>query len=261
VGNIRLYLRYISLHLRSQLQYRTSFYLLFLGQLGVTVTTFAGIYFLFQRFSGVGGFTYQQVLTCFGITYMAFTLAECFFRGFDAFAGVLGDGSFDRALVRPRGLVLQVLGARLELSRLPRTLFALCVLLYALWGSGIQWTAMRVVTLLLMLAGGITVFASLFLVYASLCFFTTQGLEVMSIVTDGGRELCKYPLSVYGKGILRIFTYCIPMALFQYYPFLYLMGESSHLFHALCPLLCGLFLLPCYGLWRLGVRHFKSTGS
>jgi len=114
VGNIRLYLRYISLHLRSQLQYRTSFYLLFLGQLGVTVTTFAGIYFLFQRFSGVGGFTYQQVLTCFGITYMAFSLSECFFRGFDAFAGVLGDGSFDRALVRPRGLVLQVLGARLE---------------------------------------------------------------------------------------------------------------------------------------------------
>lgn len=29
----------------------------------------------------------------------------------------------------------------------------------------------------------------LFIVYAALCFFTTEGLEVMNIFTDGGREI------------------------------------------------------------------------
>jgi len=27
------------------------------------------------------------------------------------------------------------------------------------------------------------------------------------------------------------------------------------------PLLGGVFLLPCFGLWKLGVRHYKSVGS
>ena len=36
---------------------------------------------------------------------MAFALAECFARGFDTFASMLGNGTFDRILVRPRGTV------------------------------------------------------------------------------------------------------------------------------------------------------------
>ena len=31
--------------------------------------------------------------------------------------------------------------------------------------------------------------------------------------------------------------------------------------HALCPLLALPFLLPCYGVWRLGLRRYRSTGS
>lgn len=56
---------------------------------------------MFQRFSQVEGFTYQEVLLCFGVTLMEFSLAESFARGFDTFSDLVNKGEFDRILVRP----------------------------------------------------------------------------------------------------------------------------------------------------------------
>jgi len=112
-----------------------------------------------------------------------------------------------------------------------------------------------------MLAGGVTVFFGLFVIYASLCFFTLEGLEFMNVFTDGGREFGRYPYSIYGESVLRFLTFGIPLALFQYYPLLYLTGRSANLLYMFTPVIGCLFLILCLLIWRLGVRHFKSTGS
>ena len=108
---------------------------------------------------------------------------------------------------------------------------------------------------------GALVFGGLFVVYAALTFFTVEGLEVMNVFTDGGREFGSYPFSVYGGRVLKFLTCVVPLALFQYYPLLYLTGRSSSVFCFFAPLLSLLFLVPCGLLWRLGVRRYKSTGS
>ena len=73
---MRLYLKYFSIHLRSAMQYKTSFFLTVLGQFLVSFSMFLGIYFMFSRFHTVEGFSYQEVLLCFAIVLMAFSLAE-----------------------------------------------------------------------------------------------------------------------------------------------------------------------------------------
>lgn len=258
---MKLYLRYLSIHVRSQMQYKSSFLMLCLGQFLVSFSAFLGMYFLFSRFHQVAGFTLPEVMLCFSTVLMAFSLAECFARGFDTFASVLGDGTFDRILLRPRSAILQVLGQKIEISRIGRFAQALIMLAYALPMSGVTWTAGRVATLLYMIAGGMVMFASLFMVYAALCFFTTEGLEVMNILTDGGREFGSYPVVIYGRAMLGFFTCVVPLAMFQYYPLLFLLGRTQSVLYALAPTACFAFALPCYGLFRLGMRHYKSTGS
>ena len=98
------------------------------------------------------------------------------------------------------------------------------------------------------------------MVCAALCFVTLEGLEVINIFTDGVREYSKYPFHIYGKVVLTILTCVVPMALVQYWPMRYLMGTGPGWYGALPPISL-LFLLPCYGLWRLGLRHYTSTGS
>src|SRR5699024_9928278 len=128
----------------------------------------------------------------------------------------------------PRSEVFQVLTSHIEFSRLGRLLQALAVLAYAIPTSEIVWSAERVAAVFLMLAGGVAVFSALFMLYAGLSFFTIEGLEFMNIFTDGSREFGMYPLSVYGEGVLKFYTYCIPIALFQYYPFLCLVRSEEH---------------------------------
>ncbi|MBQ9119756.1 MAG: ABC-2 family transporter protein, partial [Lachnospiraceae bacterium] len=56
-------------------------------------------------------------------------------------------------------------------------------------------------------------------------------------------------------------TFLVPYALVQYYPFLYLTGRRSEAYFVFLPLIACLFLIPAVLLWKVGVRHFKSTGS
>lgn len=243
------------------MQYKVSFFLTVIGQFLVSFNVFLGIWFLFNRFHEVKGYSYKECLICFSVVLMSFSLAECFFRGFDAFASIIGKGEFDRILVRPRGLIFQVIGQRIEFTRIGRLIQAFVMLGYSIRGNEVEWNGFRVATLIFMILGGMVVFGSIFLCYASICFFTLEGLECLNILTDGAREYGKYPIEIYGKNVLRICTYFVPFAFFQYYPFLYLIGRVEDWRYMLFPFVSCLFLLPCLVFWRIGVRHYKSSGS
>lgn len=258
---ICLYRHYVSIVVRGMMQYKASFLLNSLGQFLVSFSGFLGIYFMFRRFHQVRGYSYSEVLLCYAIVLMEFSLAEMWARGFDTFSGLVRSGEFDRVLVRPQGEILQVLGSRFELTRLGRMSQAVVMLVYAFCTAEIHWTVGRVCTFLFMLVGGTAVFSGLFLIYAALCFFTLEGLEFMNVLTDGAREYGKYPLDVYGKRVLQFATVLVPYALIQYYPLQYILGRTANPIYIFLPLAAVLFLLPCYGLWRYGVRHYKSSGS
>jgi ABC-2 type transport system permease protein len=258
---MKLYLKFFSMHLKSQMQYKVSFFTASAGQFLISFSALLGLYFMFTRFSQVDGFTFQQTLLCFATVLMSFALAECFGRGFDVFQLMLGNGEFDRVLVRPRNKIVLVLSAKMDFTRLGRLLQAVIVFCYAIPTAGIVWTWDKIVTLILMIACGSIVFFCLFLVYAAICFFTVEGLEFMNIFTDGGREFGKYPFSVYGKDVLRFLTFVIPLALFQYYPLLYLLDRSTSVLYMLTPVLGLLFIIPSYLFWRFGLSRYKSTGS
>lgn len=256
-----LYVKYLTMHLKGQMQYKLSFFLTICGQFLTSFASLLGVWFMFLRFQAVDGFTLPQVLLCFASILMSFSVVECFARGFDQFPRVIGNGEFDRILVRPRGLVAQVLAAKIDFSRLGRLIQAVLVFVYAIPASGVHWTGDKIFTLLLMVTCGGVVFFSLFLINAAFSFFTLEGLEFMNIFTDGAREFGRYPFSVYGQGVLRFVTYVIPLALFQYYPLLYLLDIKTSPAYMLAPLLGLLFAIPAYAFWRFGLSRYKSTGS
>mgnify|MGYP000366034134 FL=1 len=258
---MKLYLKFVAMQLKCQMQYKTSFVMTALGQFLTSFTAFLSVLFLFNRFHSVQDYSFSEVLICFSVMLTSFSLTECFVRGFDIFPRLIRSGNLDRILVRPRSEIFQVLTSTIEFSRIGRLLQAIAVLVYAVPTSGVVWTADKVLAVILMLLGGVAVFSALFILYAGFSFFTIEGLEFMNIFTDGSREFGMYPLSVYGEGVLKFYTYCIPIALFQYYPFLYLVGRSDDVRLIFLPLLGFLFLIPCYAFFRFGLRRYKSTGS
>ncbi len=260
-SNLSLYFHFLSIHLRSVMQYKASFAMTIFGQFLGAFGAYLGIYFMFTRFRAVDGYTYREILLCFASILMAFSLAETFFRGLDRFPSVISNGEFDRILVRPRGEIFQVIASKTEFTRLGRLLQAAFTFAYAIPACGIDFTPDRILCLVLMVLCGMLLFSAVFIIYAFICFYTTEGLEFMNIFTDGVREHGSYPFDIYGKEVLNVMTFVVPYALVQYYPFLYLTGRSDSPLHLFMPLLSLVFLIPCALLWKIGVRHYRSTGS
>ena len=105
---MKLYGKYLAIHFKSAMEHKLSFFLTALGQFLFSFSSLLGVWFMFNRFHQIEGFTFPQVLLCFATVLMAFSLGEAFFRGFDAFPTLISNGEFDRILVRPRSEIFQV---------------------------------------------------------------------------------------------------------------------------------------------------------
>jgi ABC-2 type transport system permease protein len=262
-----IYFKYLKMSLKAILEYRLAAWLMATAQSLTMLFAFLGLDLMFRRFGSLAGWSFAEAALCFGVTYMAFSLSECIARGFDAFSRMVIQGEFDRVLLRPRSTIVQVLGSKTDITRLSKAVLGIVILCVMIPRTEISWDFPKAMTLMLMVLGGTAVFTGIFILGATVCFFTLEGLEVINIFTDGGRELASYPLPVYGKWITRFFTFIIPFGCMNYLPLLYLTGrtQGQNLLplwvYMLMPLLGFLFILPCVLVWRFGVRHYKSAGS
>ena len=258
---LKLYAKYFEIHLKSAMQFKGSFFATIIAQFLTSFTVFMGITFMFGRFHKVADFSFEEVTLCYGIMLMGFGLAQLFSSGFKVFDSMIANGQFDRILCRPRNEIFQVLAQRIDFARLGMLFQAVVMLIYGLMACPVDWTPTRVLTVVLMITGGFALFSALYLLEGAIAFFTLQGLEFMNVFTYGAIEHGKYPLSIYGREMLAFCTFVIPYALIQYYPLTYILGRSDRLWYMFLPIIACLFAVPCWIVWRVGVRRYKSTGS
>lgn len=258
---MRLYMKFFALHLKRTMAYRQSFWLGVFGQFLMSFTAWLGMRFLLGRFGDVRGYTLAECTLCGGVVLTAFSLTECFFRGFDRFDILVRQARLDRLLLRPCGVLFQVLCEEIEFKRIGRLLQGVVMLVWGISAARLPWTPLRGLALALMVLCGAMVFGGLYVLQAALCFATLEGLEVMNVFTFGAREYGVYPIDVYGRGALRFCTFIVPYALFQYWPLQYLLGRSGDARLAFVPLLAVWFLVPCALAWRAGLGKYASAGS
>ncbi len=258
---MKIYVKALGMHLKSELEYRVNFILSFLSQILVFFTYYFVILSLFTKFSHIKGFSLWEVLLCFSIIQFGFSFNEVFARGVDKFDELIIRGDFDLLLIRPRNILLQVLCSDSDFVKVSRIIQAIIVLILSIIHLDIQWNILKVFTLFLMLVSSCVIFFGIFLMAASYCFYTIQGLEVRNVFTDGGKQMAQYPIGVFQKGFVLFFTFIIPYAFVNYYPLLYLLGKKEQYYYGLSPLLVFLYLIPCIMMFYQGMKRYTSVGS
>lgn len=265
-SSIRLYFRLIAQSLRAQLSYRASFFAYLVAAFVTTGSEFVGIYFAFQRFGSLGGWRLEEVALLYGMVGSALALADMITTGFDTFGNTVRRGDFDRILLRPRSTALQLFGQELTLRRAGRLLQALLVLSWALSKLPQAWTLARLYLVLAAIGGAACIFVGLWIVQATIAFWTIQTQEMMNVLTYGGMEAGAHPVHIYDRWLRRLFLGVVPIASVSYFPALVLLGrpdpfETFAGTAYLAPLLGPLFLGAALWGWGIGVRHYTSTGS
>ena len=258
---LSLYWRYLSISIRAQMQYRLSFCLYVIGHFFITFADLLVLIVLFSRFDHLAGWKLAEVALLYGMVNMSFSLAEGIARGFDVFPNMVKNGDFDRLLLRPQPTAFQVAASEIQLFRIGRFtqgLFALCGSLYLLQSPV---SLEKVLLLVFAIASGTCLFSGLFVIQATIAFWTIDTLELMNALTYGGTEAGSYPLHIYNEWFRRLFTICVPLACTTYFPALVILEKQMSWYLWLSPLVGVLYLALCLLFWQVGVRHYCSTGS
>lgn len=258
---MKVYFKTILMLLKMQLEYRKAFIISVVGSFFLTFVLTISVKFLFAEFNQIGNWTYYEVAFLFGMVFLLFSLSEMFLRGLDHFDDVIKNGDFDRILIRPQGLLMQASCNEFEFSKIGRVIQCLIVIGISIFNINIDWSLYKVFCFILMNVGCFIIFFGILILKASFCFWTIDGLEFMNILSEGGKKVAQYPIDIYAKWFRFFFTCIVPFGLVNYYPVLYLFGKVDNWYYGLMPVLTILFLIPCVWVWRMGVRHYESTGS
>ena len=161
------------------------------------------------------------------------------------FNDLIVKGDFDRLLLRPQNILLQVFVNEVSFVKISRLIKAIIILIIAVINIDVVWSIDKIITLIFMLFASVIVFLGIFILAASYCFLTVKGLEVRNVFTDGGKHMAQYPIGIFKKGFVFFFTFIIPYAFVNYYPLMYFIGKETNILYAFSPLLVILFLIPC----------------
>ncbi|WP_218883131.1 ABC transporter permease [Spinactinospora alkalitolerans] len=251
---------------RAVAQYPLSLALLTLAQAAASGLELAALFFVFGHAGRLAGFGLHEALLIYGLSGVAFCLADLLMGSVERLGEHVRSGAFDTMLVRPVSPLVQLATDGFSPRRLGKVAPSAATLAWALVELDIEWTPERALLLPVLICSGVAVCAALWIIGACVQFFVAEAREVANSVTYGGQALTEYPLAVYGRDVVRAVTFLVPLAFVSWQPALYLLdwpdplGMAEWLRFASPGVAVVLCLLAAL-VWRTGLRHYRSTGS
>ncbi|AWW39375.1 MULTISPECIES: ABC transporter permease [Streptomyces] len=266
MDGLRAYRMITAMWIRSTMAYRASFVMTTIGNFAATALDFVAILLMFSRVDALGGYTLPQIAFLYGVSGVAFGLADLAIGSMDRLGRRVRDGTLDTLLVRPAPVLAQVAADRFGLRRLGRVVQGALVLGWALLTVDIDWTPLKVLLMPMMLLSGAVIFCAVFVGGAAFQFVAQDASEVQNAFTYGGTTLLQYPPTVFGRELVRGVTFVLPLAFVNWVPASHVLGQPYPLdlpeWAAFAPPLVAVACCALAGLaWRAGLRTYRSTGS
>lgn len=258
---MKLIIKYMSMYLRTQLEYKSSFIFSLISQLLLISMSSFMVFILMDKFNFMDKYDIYELMLSISIVQFGFSFAECFGRGFDKFSKIIKTGSLDLMLVRPRSIYIQVFGSNIEFYKLSRVFASLILFIIAINNVNFDKTIINIFLLVVLLFFSSLIYFALYILSACFCFKTIEGLEFMNIFTDGSREFGQYPMDLFKKEVLIVFTYLIPIACVNHYPIMYILGKSNNVLYLISPLFCLLLFVFSLISFNKCLSHYESAGS
>ena len=266
MDTFRLYCRSMAMLIKSQLQYPLSFLMQTLAQLVMEGGEMMALILLIDRFDRVNQWGPGDLYFFFGVMSVSFYLTEIFGRGVTGnFPYMVRTGQLDTVLLRPRGVLTQVLCSAADPRRITCIAVGVVSLVLGSRLSAIVWTPLKALLLAEIFFFSFWLLLGLFMIEAILCIHSVKSVEIANTLTYGGRSACEYPSDIYPRPLRILFTVIAPFALVMHVPASAILDKTLFgwpMWAAFVTPLAGLVLFGVmYALFRQAMRFYRSTGS
>ena len=266
MDTLRLYGRSMAMLIKSQLQYPVSFLMQTLAQLVMEGGEMLAVILLIDRFDRMNQWGPGDLYFFFGLMSVSFYLTEIFGRGITGnFPYLVRSGQLDTILLRPRGVLTQVLCSAADPRRITCIAVGVVSMVIGSSLSAIAWTPVKALLLAESIFCSGWLLMGLFMIEAILCIHSVKSIEITNAITYGGRSACEYPSDIYPRWLRVLFTVIAPFALVLHVPASMILEKplfgwpvwAAFLTPLAGPAVFGIMYL----LFRKAMKYYRSTGS
>ncbi|MEU8226586.1 ABC-2 family transporter protein [Kribbella sp. NPDC048915] len=213
--------------LRGQLQYRVNFWTTLMGGVAYQGTQLLFLGVLLGKFGLIGGWGFAEVAFVFAMRLASHALYVVPFGSLRLTDVMVQEGEFDRVLLRPVNPFLQLITRWFPLMSLGDALLGVGALVIFSWHAPIDWTAAKVVYLLLAVIGGGLVETGIQTFFSGLSFVATSTSSLRIFADSSITQFSGYPLTMFGRPTFYAFCTVFPMAFISFLPATVLLDRAS----------------------------------
>lgn len=258
---------YVGTVIKAWFQYRVDALLRSLAVFLRESTGVIVIWFALLKFDTLNDWNMQEMLFLFSLLFLTYGIMILFFTGLRDFGWTVRTGGFDRFLLRPRGVLFQLIFVNADwFAAIGHGGLGLVLFILTAGRVGIQWDVATVLYYILAVAGGVLIQGAIFLFLATLNIYLLETGSLKEVFYWNARKFAGYPVSIFHKAVQVFMIYVVPFAFVNYFPSQFLlrkpdMQQFPEIFLYLTPFVgVGMYLL-AYLFWRYSLRHYESSGN
>jgi len=224
------------------------------------------MYLILNRFVRIKGWEMNELFFLYSFLFLSYSICVFFSTGIRDFDMLVRNGDFDRFLLRPFGLISQIIVHNVDYPAfIGHGSIGVILFFRTANAVGIQWNLHNIIYCILALAGGTLIQISLMIIASSFSFLTINATNLRNLIFFNSRRFVGYPISFYPALIQKFLIFIIPFAFVNYFPAVFLLDKQEELvyggFFYLTPVVGLIFLGLSICFWKYGLKKYVSTGS
>lgn len=257
-----IFFHYTIQYIKTQMAYRADFFIGIFSELLLQSVNLIFLLVVFTKIPTIQGWDRNQVLFIYGFFLVPFAIYGGFFNHlFDVPEIYVLQGELDRVLVRPLNSWFQVVVETMHPELLFGGIAGIVLMIYAGKNMDLVLTWGDIPLALVMVFGATLIYAGVYTFLASLGFWSEGNMGLMPMVYNLS-NYGRYPMTVYRGPVRFILTWILPFAFVGFYPSTLIMHRYEYLGYALLTPLVGVVCFAiAYGVWVIGIRRYRGTGS
>lgn len=252
---------------RAWFQYRVDAVLRSVAVFAREATGIIVIYFTLLKFDSLNGWNIYEMLFLFSLLFLTYGIMIIFFTGLRDFGNTVRDGTFDRFILRPRGILFQLIFVNADwFAAIGHGGLGITLFFISAGKVGVKWSLYKAIYYFFTVVGGVLIQGAVFLILAALNIYLLQTNSLKELLYWNARKFAGYPISIFSKGIQMLMIYVMPFAFVNYFPAQYFLRKSDinqypQIYMYLTPVIgIGMYLV-AYAFWRYSLRFYKSSGN
>ncbi|WNR46883.1 ABC transporter permease [Paenibacillus roseipurpureus] len=230
-------------------------------------TDFIMIWLLVYRFQSVAGWNTYEIMLLYALNLVSYSFSAFFlFHPFTKLSSRIQSGEFDEILTKPLNPFLYLACREFSTGYLSNLTVAFSVLAFTFFKLQIPLSPANIGFLIVTVLGGSLIQGAAFILTNTPSFWIVKNNRLQSLLMGVPSNFVRYPITAYNKAIQIILTVVLPYAFISYYPAqFFLKKQETVLFPQTLQYMTlavgGVLFFIAYQYWKLGLKHYNSTGS